>query len=78
MNKPFVILAVILGVVFLLMAVIYVIEPAKSLPVFFPGHDPALTKHHYTHALGMFILACCAFIFVWFQSGKNSVHEEKK
>jgi len=70
-NKLFSILAVILGIVFIIIGIIYLIEPAKSLPQFFPGYDASLIKHHYKHGLGALILGLACFIFVWFKTGKN-------
>ena len=71
MSKSIVIFAVLAGLLFLISSVIYFIEPAKSLPAFFPGHDVTLNRHHYTHAIGTLILGIGAFIFVWFQSGSK-------
>lgn len=78
MNKPLIIFLGIVGFIFLVCSIIYFIEPAKSLPTFFPGYDSTLSKHHVTHGIGMLILACAAFVIAWFQSGKKSSHEEKK
>lgn len=76
MNKPLVLLGIILGIIFLVVAVIYFIEPAKSLPAFFPGHDPRLTTHHYKHGIGSLVLGLACFALAWFQSGKKT--SEKK
>lgn len=70
-GKLLVLIAVIVGVLLLVVSVIYFMEPAKSLPTFFPGYDKTLIRHHTTHAIGTFILGIGAFIFAWFQSGKN-------
>lgn len=75
MNKPLVIIAVVVGIIFLVLAGIYFAEPAKSLPAFFPGHDPKLTTHHYKHGIGAFILGLGCFAFAWFQSGKKKNKE---
>ncbi len=72
MSKPIVLLAFFVGLLLLICSAIYFIEPARSLPAFFPGHDIALSRHHYTHAIGTLILGLGAFIFAWFQSGKKS------
>lgn len=70
MNKKLLaIIAVILGIIFLIAAVIYFITPAKSLPLFLPGYDAGITKTHFKHGLGALILALAAFAFAWFQSG---------
>lgn len=82
MNKALMIVAIILGVVFIVASVVYFLEPARFLPSFFPGYDRSLMSHHYKHGIGSFILGVACFVFAWFQSGKkkstSSVHEEKQ
>src|SRR6202161_220641 len=49
------ILAVILGIialVFIVVAIIYLAEPAKSLPSFIPGHIAGSSGHHPLKATG--------------------------
>ncbi len=69
--KAVVILAGIVGIVFLILSVIYFITPANSLPSFLPGFDPSMTKVHFKHGVGSLFLALAIFAFVWFQSGKK-------
>jgi len=71
-KKLLIFLAMIIGVLLLIISAIYFIEPAKSLPAFFPGHDVTLVKHHDKHAIGALLLALACFAFAWFQSGKKS------
>lgn len=81
MNKLLLIVAVILGIVFLVVAFIYFTTPASSLPAFLPGHETARTTHvHYKHGIGSLLLGFACFVFAWFQSGKKEklVKEEKK
>jgi hypothetical protein len=82
MNKPFVIFAIILGILFVIVGVVYFIEPARYLPSFFPGFDRSLMTHHYKHGIGAVLLGVACFIFAWFQSGKkkstSSSSEEEK
>ena len=50
------ILAVILGIIaliFVVVAIIYLAEPAKSLPSFIPGHIAGSTGHHPLKATGI-------------------------
>ena len=72
MNKPVVALAVILGILFILLSGLYAFNPAGSLPHFIPGYQAGLMKHHYTHAIGSFLVGLAVFAFAWFQSGKKS------
>jgi len=68
--------AVLLGVVLIVVAVIYFIEPAHSLPSFFPGHVSATNaeaNHHHTkHGIAALVLALACFAFAWFQTGPKT------
>jgi hypothetical protein len=61
--------AVILGIALLALAVLYLVEPAHSLPSFIPGHEAGSEHHHVKHGLAAAFLAAGAFVFAWFQSG---------
>jgi hypothetical protein len=61
--------AVALGTVLIAVAVVYWIEPAKSLPSFFPGHTAASNHHHVKHGLAAFLLGLACYAFAWFRSG---------
>ena len=63
------ILAVILGIialVFIVVAVIYLAEPAKSLPSFIPGHIANSTGHHPLKATGSFVVGIVFAVGAWF------------
>ena len=63
------ILAVILGVialVFIVVAVIYLAEPAKSLPSFIPGHIAGSTGHHPLKATGCIVVGIVFAVGAWF------------
>ena len=65
--------AVLLGILLVVIAVIYFVTAAHSLPSFFPGHvsarDTEATHHHTKHGIAALVLALGAFVFAWFQSG---------
>jgi hypothetical protein len=61
--------AVILGVVFLAIAIIYWTTDAGSLPSFFPGHEAGSSHIHFKHGLAAAVVAAACFIFAWFQTG---------
>jgi hypothetical protein len=63
--------AVVLGIAFLVIAVIYLVEPAGSLPSFFPGHEAGSSHHHAKHGIAAFVVALACFIFAWFQGGPS-------
>ena len=62
-------LAVAAGVLLLAVAVVYWVEPAKSLPSFFPGHEAGSTHVHFKHGLAAAIVGLGCFVFAWFQTG---------
>lgn len=65
----------VIGVLLIVVSVVYFVTPAKSLPSFFPGFDPALTKTHFKHGIGALLLGLGAFIFAWFNTKKSSKKE---
>jgi hypothetical protein len=71
-NRALILPAVAIGIVLLVIAVIYLAEPAKSLPSFFPGHAAGSTHHHVKHAIAAFVVAMGAFVFAWFQTGPTA------
>jgi hypothetical protein len=66
-----VLLAVIAGLALLAVAATYWIEPAKSLPGFFPGHEGGSNHHHVKHGIAAFVLGLAVLAFAWFQSGRG-------
>jgi amino acid transporter len=71
-NRSLIIPAAILGVLVLVVAVIYFVDPAKSLPSFFPGHQAGSTHHHTKHGIAALVVAIGCFVFAWFQTGPKS------
>lgn len=58
----------LVGVLFVILAVVYAITPAQSLPTVLPGFDVASAKIHYKHAIGSLVLALGLFALAWFGS----------
>lgn len=72
-KRPKLILpAVLAGVILLAIAVVYFVEPAGSLPSFFPGHEAGSNHHHTKHGIAALVVALACFIFAWFQSGPSA------
>jgi hypothetical protein len=46
----------IIGVLAIIIGIIYVAEPASSLPSFIPGHIAGSTGHHPLHAIAAFVV----------------------
>jgi hypothetical protein len=69
-------LAALLGVALIVIAIVYWIEPASSLPSFFPGHvgkNAAEAGHHHVkHGIAAFFVGLAALVFAWFQTGKKN------
>jgi hypothetical protein len=74
--RKLVIPAVVLGIVLVIVAIVYFVEPAHSLPSFFPGHVSASSSeaahHHTKHGIAALVVALACFAFAWFQSGPKT------
>ena len=69
-KRPALILpAVVLGLLLLALAVVYIAEPASSLPSFIPGHQAGSSHHHVKHGIAAALLGVGCFILAWFQTG---------
>jgi UDP-N-acetylmuramyl pentapeptide phosphotransferase/UDP-N-acetylglucosamine-1-phosphate transferase len=62
-------LAVVLGIALIAIAIVYWVEPAKSLPSFFPGHQAGSSHHHTKHGIASFLVGLACFAFAWFNTG---------
>ena len=62
-------LAVLVGLVLIVLAVVYWAEPAHSLPSWLPGHEAGSSHHHVKHGVAAFLLGLAALVFAWFRSG---------
>jgi len=60
-----VILAII-AILFVIAGILYVAEPAKSLPSFVPGHIAGSAGHHPLRAAGSFIIGIVFAVGAWF------------
>jgi len=65
-------LAIVLAVLLIVVAIVYWVEPAKSLPSFFPGHQSGSPDHHIKHGVAAFVVGLAVLAFAWFQSGPKS------
>jgi divalent metal cation (Fe/Co/Zn/Cd) transporter len=73
-------LAAVAGCLLLVVAALYFVEPAHSLPSFFPGHvspgDAEANHHHHVkHGIAALAVALAAFAYAWFHSGPSARHE---
>lgn len=67
-RRTLIVLAIVAGIAFLIIAIIYWAEPASSLPSFFPGHESSST-HHVKHGIAALVVGLGCFVFAWFKSG---------
>jgi hypothetical protein len=61
--------AVIAGILLIVIALVYWVEPAKSLPGFFPGHEAGSAHHHVKHGIAAFLVGAACLVFAWFRTG---------
>jgi amino acid permease len=71
-NRALIIPAVVVGVLLLVVAVIYFVDTASSLPSFFPGHQSGSSHHHVKHGVAALVVGLGCFAFAWFQTGPAS------
>lgn len=75
-SRKLILPVVLLGVLLIVVAVIYFVQQAHSLPSFFPGHvsatDAEATHHHTKHGIAALVLALACFAFAWFQTGPKA------
>jgi len=64
--------AVVFGIAFVVLGIVYWVEPAGSLPSWIPGYDAGSGHHHIKHGIASFLLGVALLIFAWFQTGDRS------
>jgi uncharacterized membrane protein len=72
MKKTLTILAVILGLAFVVLAIFYWMTPADMLPMFMPGYDAAMTTSHIKHGIASLVIGLGLLIYAWFASAKKA------
>ncbi|MGZ4290914.1 MAG: hypothetical protein ACXVQQ_03635 [Gaiellaceae bacterium] len=70
-DRLLALLAVVVGVALIVIAIFYWIEPAKSLPGFFPGHEAGSAHHHVKHGIAAFLVGLACLVFAWFRTGPS-------
>jgi uncharacterized membrane-anchored protein YitT (DUF2179 family) len=68
-RKLLVVLAIILGIALIAVGIVYFVEPASSLPGFFPGHLAGSSHHHVKHGLAAVLVGLACLVFAWFNTG---------
>ena len=58
--------AIVVGLAFLVIACIYWLVPAESLPAFVPGFEAGSPRVHIKHGLAALAAAIVLFVIAWF------------
>jgi hypothetical protein len=58
--------AIVLALAFAVLAVVYFVLPAGSLPSFFPGFEPGSARVHVKHGVAALAVAIVLFGAAWF------------
>ncbi len=67
-KRNLIVPALVLGVLLAIVAVVYFVEPAGSLPSVLPGHEAGSAHHHIKHGIAAAAVAAGCFAFAWFQT----------
>jgi hypothetical protein len=59
-------IAIVLGVLLAVIAIVYWVVPAGSLPSFFPGFEAGGTRIHAKHGIAAAVLAVILFAIAWY------------
>jgi hypothetical protein len=70
-GRVTVVLAVLAGIAFVFLALVYFSFPANELVDWIPGADPNLTRHHYTHGVASLAVGVGLLGYGWMRSGKK-------
>ncbi len=63
--------ALVVGLIFVVIGVLYIATPASGLPGFLPGHEAGSAVHHTKHGLLAIALGICAFVAARFVGGPS-------
>ncbi|HLH94549.1 MAG TPA: hypothetical protein VKW08_05460 [Xanthobacteraceae bacterium] len=64
--------AVILGLAFAVIAIVYWTMPAGSLPSFVPGYEAGSTLVHVKHGIAAAAVAALCFAYGWYAGGARA------
>ena len=58
--------AYVLGALLIVVAIVYFVVPAESLPSFFPGHEPGMTRVRLKHGIASGVVGVILLAVGWF------------
>jgi hypothetical protein len=65
MDAPMKTIAYLLGILLIVVAAIYLLVPADSLPSVFPGHEAGLMRPRMKHGLAAGVLGVILLVVGW-------------
>ena len=69
-SRPLAYAVALLGLALIAVAIVYWVEPARSLPGFFPGHEAGSAHHHFKHGIASFLVGLALIAYAWFATGE--------
>ena len=57
--------AYLLGALLVVVAIVYFTVPAESLPSFFPGHEPGMTRVRLKHGIASGVVGVALLVVGW-------------
>jgi hypothetical protein len=70
-NRALAASAPVVGLLLIAIAVVYWVEPARSLPGFFPGREAGSPHHHVKHGVAAFLVGLALLAYAWFESAPS-------
>lgn len=61
----------VVAVVLIVVAVLYLVQPAHDLPSFFPGHTQHGTKTRTKHGIAAAVVAAIVLALTWISAGRK-------
>ena len=58
--------AIVIGLIFAVIALVYWMVPAGSLPTFFPGYEAGGARVHFKHGIASAVVALLLFAYAWY------------
>jgi hypothetical protein len=63
--------AIVVGIVFIMLAIVYWVEVAGSLPWWLPGYRPGRLHPRYGYGAASFLIGEALLLFVWLRPARR-------
>jgi hypothetical protein len=67
-RRVLTLIAIVAGLALIVLAIVYWVEPASSLPSWLPGHQAGSSHHHVKHGIAAFFVGVALLVYAWFQT----------